>query len=203
MATIQEEKPAKARSRSRKAEQRAAKAAQKQVEVRAEPDPVSAMAEIEAPAVETVRIEAPAVEQAPILQAPIQETPIQETPVQQTVADIAPAVAMEKPQEAALSGEVLPPAVHAPASQAAGLPAIAQAYSDYTRQSWVNGRVLVERLIAVRSFDEAIEIQGEFAKQAYANFLAHSQRICGLYGEWTQQFFRPMEKLVTDWRIGR
>ena len=101
-------------------------------------------------------------------------------------------VPQQKPQEAALSGEVLPPAVHAPGSQAAGLPAIAQAYSDYTRQSWLNGRVLVERLIAVRSFDEAIEIQGEFAKQTYANFLTQSERMCVLYGEWAQQFFRPL-----------
>jgi hypothetical protein len=56
----------------------------------------------------------------------------------------------------------------------------------------------------VRSIDEAIEIQGEFAKQAYANFLAHSERICVLYGEWAQQFFRPFDKFATQWtRIGR
>jgi hypothetical protein len=194
MPTTQEEKPAKPRSRSRKAEQRAAKAGQKLVEVRAEPDPVSAMVETEAPAIETVRIDAPAVEQAPI-----EQTLIEETPVQETVTDIAPAVAMEKAQDVALSGEVLPP-VHAAASEAAGFQAIAQAYGDYTKKSWLNGRVLVERLIAVRSFDEAIEIQGDFAKQAYANFLVHSQKICVLYGEWAQQLFRP---IATNWRIGR
>jgi hypothetical protein len=107
-------------------------------------------------------------------------------------------------QEAALNGEVLPPEGRDPVPQAASLSAIAHAYGEYTRKSWLNGRSLVERLIAMRSLDEAIEIQGEFAKQAYANFIVHSERICGLYGQWAQQAFRPLEKFSAGWpRIGR
>ena len=106
-------------------------------------------------------------------------------------------------QEAPLNGEVLPPEVRDPAPQA-GLFAIAQAYGEYTRKSWLNGRFLVERLIAVRSFDEAVEIQGEFAKQAYTNFIVQSQKISVLYGAWTQQVFRPFEKFAAGWpRVGR
>jgi hypothetical protein len=175
MPTTQEEKPGKPRARNRKAESRRSKSGQPQVEVRAEPDPVSVM---------VTETEVVAVEVAPV--------------------DVAPVVAMEKAEETVLSGEVLPPEVHAPVPEAAGLQAITQAYGEYTKKSWINGRFLAERLIAVRSFDEAIEVQGEFAKQAYANFLAHSQKICVLYGEWAQQFFRPFEKLATDRpRIGR
>jgi hypothetical protein len=99
---------------------------------------------------------------------------------------------------------VLPPEVRQYAPQTAGAQAIALAYGDYTRKSWAASRFLVERLITVRSIDEAIEIQGEFAKQAYANFLTHSQKICELYGEWAQQWFAPIEKFTTPWtRIGR
>ena len=91
-----------------------------------------------------------------------------------------------------------------PAPQTLALQAIAQACDDYSRKSWHAGRFLVERLIAARSLDEAIEIQGEFAKQAYANFVTQSQKICVLYGEWAQQLFRPFDKFATGWtRIGR
>jgi Phasin protein len=118
--------------------------------------------------------------------------------------EVAPAVmAAEEAANTALIGEVLPPEVFEPAARTAGAQAIALAYGDYTRKSLLEGRFLVERLITVRSVDEAVEIQGEFAKQAYANFLAHSQKIFELYGEWAQQMFRPFDKLTTQWtRIG-
>jgi hypothetical protein len=117
-------------------------------------------------------------------------------PIEAAEVDAEPVVAFETAPEAALSGEVLPPETRNPLPRAAGLPAIAQAYDDYTRKSWLAGRFLVERLVATHSIDEAIEIQGEFAKQAYANFLVHSERIGVLYGEWAQQLFRPLDKFL-------
>ena len=80
-----------------------------------------------------------------------------------------------------------------------GFQAIANAYREYTMRSLEETACFVEKFTAVRSVDKAIEVQSEFAKQAYANFLTQSERICGLYGEWTQQFFRPLEKLATGW----
>jgi hypothetical protein len=110
---------------------------------------------------------------------------------------------MEKAEEVALSGEVLPPEVREHAPQTAGAQAIALAYGDYTRKSLLAGRFLVERLVTVRSFDEAFEIQGEFARQAYENFVAHSERICELYGAWAQQYFRPFDTFAAQWnRLG-
>ncbi len=153
--------------------------------------------------------------------------PVEVAPVEVAPETVSVAVAMEKAQEeqeeqrgqeetsqqqmaweqmvqgAPLNGEVLPPEVRDPAPQA-GLFAIAQAYGEYTRKSWLNGRFLVERLIAVRSFEEAVEVQGEFAKQAYTNFIVQSQKISMLYGAWTQQVFRPFEKFAAGWpRVGR
>jgi Phasin protein len=182
MPTIEEEKPAKPRPRSRKtADQRNPKGEQK-VAARPESDPVSSV-------------------MAPIEADPVEIASVETTPVTITAV---PAITMEAARDAALSGEVLPPEVRQYAPQTAGAQAIALAYGDYTRKSWAASRFLVERLITVRSIDEAIEIQGEFAKQAYANFLTHSQKICELYGEWAQQWFAPIEKFTTPWtRIGR
>lgn len=206
----EEEKPAKPRTRSRKSsDQRNPKAAAKaQVSDRAkaEAEPISAMSA----AIEDVPAE--------IAQADLEgEVAVVETAP--NTAESAPAAAaMEKVQdeiahmeeaqeesaaeqvpEPALNGEVLPPEVRNRAPAAAGLAAIALAYGEYTRKSWLNGRFLVERLMTMRSFDEAVEIQGEFAKQAYTNFIVQSQKICVLYGEWAQQFFRPFEKFAPRW----
>jgi len=178
MPTIEEEKPAKPRQRSRKtADQRTAKAGQKAQAQAVDEAVDDAGSDVVSPAI---------------------------APIEAAEVDAEPVVALETAPEAALSGEVLPPEIRNPVPEAAGLPAIVQAYDDYTRKSWLTGRFLVERMITVRSFDEAIEIQGEFAKQAYANFLVHSERICVLYGEWAQQFFRSFDKLATQWtRISR
>jgi hypothetical protein len=177
MPTTQEEKPAKPRQRSRKADQRNQKG-----EPRATTTP-----ELD----QTSAIVAPAA---------VEVEPAEVEPVAIAALEEATEV------EVALSGEVLPPdaANTMPPLNTVSFQTVAQAYGDYTRKSWQASRFLVERLITVRTFDEAIEIQGEFAKQAYANFVTQSERICELYGELAKQFFRPFEKFATErTRIGR
>jgi hypothetical protein len=73
---------------------------------------------------------------------------------------------------------------------------IANAYSDYTRKSLEETTSFVEKLTGVRSLDKAIEIQAEFARQAYETFVAESQRICELYGELARQIFKPFAGLL-------
>jgi len=205
MPTTQEEKPAKPRQRSRKTDQRKAKG-EKKVEVRSEENPVSAvMAPIEAAEVEIAQVAQVEIAQAVQVEiAEVEVTPVEIAAVEVAPVAIAPvAITMEKAEEVALSGEVLPPEVREHAPQTAGAQAIALAYGDYTRKSLLAGRFLVERLVTVRSFDEAFEIQGEFARQAYENFVAHSERICELYGAWAQQYFRPFDTFAAQWnRLG-
>jgi len=73
---------------------------------------------------------------------------------------------------------------------------IANAYGDYTKKSIQETRSFVEKLMGVRSLDKAIEIQTEFARQAYETFVAESQKICELYGELAKQIFKPLEGFV-------
>ena len=74
-----------------------------------------------------------------------------------------------------------------------GLQAIADAYGDYTRKSLEQTRSFFERLARVRSLDKAVEVQVEFAKQAYETFVSEMQKICGLQTELAKQSFRPWE----------
>jgi len=103
-----------------------------------------------------------------------------------------------------LIGEVAPAdapsiATAAPtANHEISLQTIANAYGDYTKKSFQETRSFVEKLMGARSFDKAMEVQTEFAKQAYANFVAESQKICELYGELAKQIFsaaRPSSRV--------
>ena len=73
---------------------------------------------------------------------------------------------------------------------------IANAYADYTRKSLQESRSFAEKLMGARSLDNAIAVQSEFARQAVANFVAESQKICELYGKLATQTFRPWEGLA-------
>ncbi len=92
----------------------------------------------------------------------------------------------------ALSIDAAAPADDRPVS----IQTIANAYLDYTRKSLQENRSFVEKLMGVRSFDNAIEVQTEFARQALANFVAGSLKICELYGKLATQMVRPWEGLA-------
>src|SRR3954451_24080842 len=78
-----------------------------------------------------------------------------------------------------------------------GLQAIASAYGDYTKKSFEDTRSYVEKLSGVKSLDKVLELQTEFAKSAYENFVSESQKIAGLYTELAKQTYKPIEGLVT------
>jgi len=80
---------------------------------------------------------------------------------------------------------------------------IASAYGDYTKKSLQDTRSFVEKLMGVRSLDKAIEIQSEFARQAYETFVAESQKISELYSELAKQIFKPFEGFVKVIQAGR
>lgn len=120
-------------------------------------------------------------------------------PAIEAVAAVDPVEPVEPvgPVEMPLVGEVLPP-VEAPtgvieASDTVSIQTIANAYADYARTQLQESTSFVDKLMGVRSFDKAIELQSEFARQAYANFVAESQKICQLYSVWARQIFRPWE----------
>ena len=72
-----------------------------------------------------------------------------------------------------------------------GFHAIATAYSDYTKKSFEDTKVFVEKLSAAKSVDKAIEIQTEFAKSAFETFMAESQKIGALYRDLATQSYKP------------
>jgi Phasin protein len=205
MTTTQQDKPGgKPRQRNRKGEQRKQKGEQRnsparnpqgqdQVRPMIASTDAAAAETMAAPVVETAMTAAEEVE-TPVAAAEVAET---EAALEMVEAEASAALVETSPAEVPLVGEVLPPVPTATGAaepvETVSLQAIANAYAEYVRTSLQESRSLVEKLMAVRSLDRAIELQSEFARGAYTNFVAESQKICGLYGRWVRQIFRPWE----------
>ena len=58
-------------------------------------------------------------------------------------------------------------------------------------------KAYVEKLAGVRSLDKIVEIQTEFARQAYETFVTESKRIRELYSGLAKQNLKPFEGFVT------
>ncbi len=91
-----------------------------------------------------------------------------------------------------------PPILTGPSAEAApvSLQTIANAYGDYTRRSLEETRSFVERLKGAGSLDKAMQVQTEFAQQAFEIFVAQSQKIYGLHKELARQTMKPLQGLM-------
>ena len=184
MSTTNQDKPGgKPRQRKGKSDQRSQKPDQRQspkLDQRDAKDQVGAMlATTDAPSIGTVEpVEAPSIGEVAPAEAP---------PIGGIAAADVPSIG------------TIAPADNFPVS----IQTIANAYGDYTRKSLEETTSFIEKLTGVRSLDKAIEIQAEFAKQAYETFIAESQRICELYSELARQIFKPFAGLLAKTHSGR
>jgi len=70
---------------------------------------------------------------------------------------------------------------------------IAAETTDYSKKSFEKSRVLAEKLIAVKKLDEALQLQSDFAKSAYEDFLAEATKLGELYTSMAKEAFKPIE----------
>jgi hypothetical protein len=111
----------------------------------------------------------------------------------------APSIGEPEPSDAPSIGAIAPtdaPSIGAVApadDRPISIQTIAKAYGSYTEKSFQETSSFVEKLMGVRSLDKVIEVQTEFTRQAYATFVAESQKICGLYTELAKETFRSWQ----------
>jgi hypothetical protein len=74
-----------------------------------------------------------------------------------------------------------------------GWQSIAAETTDYSKKSFEKSRVLAEKLIAVKKLDEALQLQSDYAKSAYEDFLAEATKLGELYSSMAKEVFKPIE----------
>ena len=80
----------------------------------------------------------------------------------------------------------------ATASSTKGLQAIAAETTDYSKKSFEKSRVLFEKLSGVKKIDEAIQLQSDFAKSTYEDFMAQATKIGEMYSSLAKEAFKPI-----------
>jgi hypothetical protein len=94
------------------------------------------------------------------------------------------------PQQQQDSRELIGAAEASMNSFPAGIHAIATAYTDYSKKSFEDTRLFVEKLSGVKSVDKAIELQSEFAKSSFETFIAEWKKIGSLYRDLAMQSYK-------------
>ncbi len=82
------------------------------------------------------------------------------------------------------------------ASLSKGTQAIAVEAADYTKKSFENGSLFMEKLLSAKSFDSAVEIQSDYVKQSYEAFVAEATKIGDLYAELAKEAYKPFESVI-------
>lgn len=80
-------------------------------------------------------------------------------------------------------------------STAKGLRAIAAEATEYSRQSLDNSRAFFEKLMRVQKLDDVIELQSEFARAAYGDFIARASRVGELCSNMAKEAFASAQNV--------
>jgi hypothetical protein len=52
------------------------------------------------------------------------------------------------------------------------------------------------KLVGVKSFEQAVEIQSDYAKRAYDNWVAEASKLSEMYTNVAREAYKPVEKAV-------
>jgi hypothetical protein len=128
---------------------------------------------------------------------PTENTPVDASPTEVPLEEVSEEVSIDTlpSEQSAVEQSTVMPAVSAEVATV-NYQTIANAYSDYARESLDQTKSFFDKLAGVRSLDKAFELQTEFAKQAYAGFIIESQKIRELHSQLARQRFKHWEGLV-------
>jgi hypothetical protein len=74
--------------------------------------------------------------------------------------------------------------------------AIVTETSDYTKRSFEMGASAFEKLVSAKSAEAVVEIQTDYAKQAYQDFVSETGRLSNLYADMAREAYKPFESLI-------
>ena len=73
-----------------------------------------------------------------------------------------------------------------------GLQDIAAESSDYSKKAFAAGTAMYEKLLGARSVESVVQIQTEFAKEAYEGFVAQTTKVSELYTRVASDALKPV-----------
>ena len=77
-----------------------------------------------------------------------------------------------------------------------GVQDIATEVTEYSKKAFADATATFEKLVGAKSLEHAVEIQSQYAKKAYENWVAEVSKIGGMYASVARDAYKPVEKAV-------
>ena len=68
--------------------------------------------------------------------------------------------------------------------------------TEFSKRAFEDASRAFEKLIGVKSFEHAVEIQSPYAKKAYDNWVAEASKLGEMYATVARDAYKPVEKAV-------
>lgn len=79
-----------------------------------------------------------------------------------------------------------------------GAQAIAVEVVDFSKKSAESSTAAWEKLLGAKSMEKALEVQTEFLKSSYEDFVAEATKLGELYADLAKEAYRPFEGAVVQ-----
>ena len=80
---------------------------------------------------------------------------------------------------------------------AANAKTITTAHAEYAKKAFQDFSEFISKLTSLKSPDEAMKLQADYARSAYETFVAESKKISELYTDFVKQTFKPFESVIS------
>ncbi len=74
-----------------------------------------------------------------------------------------------------------------------GFQAITAEVTDYSKKAFEDSTRVFEQLVGAKSFEQAVEIQSQYAKKAYDTYMAEMSKIGEMYVGMAKDAYKPVE----------
>ena len=78
-----------------------------------------------------------------------------------------------------------------------GFQAITARMTGYSKRAFEDATRTFEQLVGVKSLEQAIEIQSQYAKRSYDNWVAEASKLSEMCAEMARDSYRPVEQAVS------
>lgn len=74
---------------------------------------------------------------------------------------------------------------------------IATESAGFSKKAFEEGSAVAEKLMGVKTYDQALEIQSDFAKSSFEGFVAQATKVGEQYAALAKELYRPVEEAMT------
>lgn len=100
-------------------------------------------------------------------------------------------------EEASKAGkEMMDTGLKSFASMSKNVQAITVEATEYSKKAFEAGSAALEKMMAAKSLDKAMEVQTDYAKQAYEGFVAQATKMGELYADMAKEAYKPFESAI-------